>query len=82
VTECMIHCFLSYNSVTIKEVSLEFDVCVTVYHRYNNRKGQIDTTTINFINNFNQLNIFRTIISLGCLLFEDRYFLAMIYRHH
>jgi len=38
----------------------EFDVCVTVRHRYNNIK---QPTRCNFINNYSQLNMFRAIIS-------------------
>ena len=31
-------------------------------NRYNNINSQLDATIINFINNFNQLNMFRAII--------------------
>ena len=40
-----------------------FDVCVTVYHWYKNINSQLDTTIKNFIDNNNQLNMFRAIIS-------------------
>ena len=43
--------------------SFEFDVCVTVHHRYNDIKSQLDATVTNFIDNYNQLNMFRAIIS-------------------
>jgi len=40
-----------------------FDVCVTVHHRYNNINSQLDATITNLIDNYNQLNTFRAIIS-------------------
>ena len=40
-----------------------FDVCVTVRHWYNNINIQLDATITNFIDNYNQLNTFRAIIS-------------------
>jgi len=40
-----------------------FDVCVTVRHWYNNINSQQDATITNFIDNFNQLNMFRAIVS-------------------
>jgi len=42
---------------------ITFDVCVTVYHWYNYINSQLDATITNFVNNYNQLNMFRTIIS-------------------
>jgi len=39
------------------------DVCVTVYHRYNNINGQLDAKITNFIYNYNQLNMFRAKLS-------------------
>jgi len=47
-----------YNQETSK-----FDVCVTVHHWYNNINSQLDATLTNFIDNYNQLNMFRAIIS-------------------
>ena len=41
----------------------EFDVCVTVLHRYNNINSQLDATVTNFIDNYNQLNMFLAITS-------------------
>ena len=41
---------------------LFFDVCVTMHYWYNNINKQLDATIIT-INNFNQLNTFRAIIS-------------------
>jgi len=40
-----------------------YDVCVIVHHRYNNINSQLDATITNFIDSYNQLNMFRTIIS-------------------
>ena len=40
-----------------------FDVCVTVHHWYNNINSQLDTTITDFIDNYNQLSMFRAIIS-------------------
>ena len=42
---------------------MSFDVCVTVHHSYNNINSQLDATITNFIDNYNQLNMFRAIIS-------------------
>ena len=39
-----------------------FYICVTVNHWYNNINSQIDATITNFIDNYNQLNMFRAII--------------------
>jgi len=36
---------------------------VTVHHWYNNINSQLDATIINFIDNYNQLNMFRVIVS-------------------
>ena len=43
--------------------SKKCDVCVTVHHWYNNINNQLDATIRIFINNPNQLNMFRAIIS-------------------
>jgi len=40
-----------------------FDVCVTVHRLYNNINSQLDATITNFIDNYNQLNMFQAIIS-------------------
>jgi hypothetical protein len=40
-----------------------FDVCVTVHHWYNNINNQLDATITNFIDNYNQLNMFRATVS-------------------
>jgi len=63
---------LSWNEV-ISEVVLfsvsdytdicRFDVCVTVHQRYNNINSQLGATITNFIDNYNQLSLFRAIIS-------------------
>jgi len=42
--------------------NFEFDFCVTVHHWYNNINSQLDAIMINFIDNYNQLNMFRAII--------------------
>ena len=42
----------------------KFDVCVTVHHWYNNINSQLDATVRDFIDNYNQLSMFRAIISL------------------
>ena len=39
------------------------DVCVTVHRWYNNINSQLDATITNFIDNYNQFNMFRAIIS-------------------
>ena len=44
-------------------ISRRCDVCVTVHHWYNNINSQLDATITNFIDNYNQLNVFRAIIS-------------------
>jgi len=55
--------------VSVQSVILEqdvvyiFDVSVTVHHRCNNINSQIDAKITNFIDNYNQLNMFRAIIS-------------------
>jgi len=36
---------------------------IMYFQKYNNVNGQIDATITNVIDNFNQLNVFRTIIS-------------------
>ena len=36
-----------------------FDIYVTVHHWYNNINSQLDATITNFIDNYNQLNMFR-----------------------
>jgi len=36
---------------------------VTVHHKYNNINSQLDATVTKFIDNYNQLNMFRAIIS-------------------
>ena len=41
----------------------KFDVCVTVHHSYNNKNSQLEATVTNFIDNYNELNMFRAIIS-------------------
>jgi len=41
----------------------DFDVSVTVHHWYNNVNSQLDATITNFIDNYNQLNMFRATIS-------------------
>ena len=41
----------------------KFDVCVTVRHWYNNINNKLDATIMAFINNPNQLNMFRAMIS-------------------
>jgi len=38
---------------------------VTVHHWYNNINSQLDATITNFIDNYNQLNMFRAIILLA-----------------
>jgi hypothetical protein len=40
-----------------------FDICVTVRHWYSNINSQLDATIKNFIDNYDQLNMFRAIIS-------------------
>jgi hypothetical protein len=40
-----------------------FAVSATVHHWYNNINSQLDATITNLIDNYNQLNMFRTIIS-------------------
>ena len=40
------------------------DVCVTVRHCYNNINSQLDATITNFIDNYNQLSMFRAKVSL------------------
>jgi len=40
-----------------------FDVCVTVHHRYNHINSQLDATITIFIDNYDQINMFRVIIS-------------------
>ena len=40
-----------------------FDVCVSVHHWYNYIDSQLDATTTNFSDIYNQLNTFRAIIS-------------------
>ena len=37
--------------------------CCLVHHKYNNVNSQLDATITNFIDNYNQLNMFRSIIS-------------------
>ena len=44
-------------------VTFEFDVCVTVHYCYNNISSQADSTITNSIDNYNQLNMLRAIIS-------------------
>ena len=39
------------------------EVCVTVHHWYSYINSQLDTTITNFIDNYNQLNMFRAVIS-------------------
>jgi len=39
------------------------DICVTVLRRHNNINSQLDATITNFIDNYKQLNTFRSIIS-------------------
>jgi len=46
-----------------KDGDIKFNVCVTVHHWYNNVNNQLDATITNFIDNYNQLNMFRAIIS-------------------
>jgi len=46
-----------------QDVVYIFDVSVTVHHRCNNINSQIDAKITNFIDNYNQLNMFRAIIS-------------------
>jgi hypothetical protein len=41
----------------------KFDVCVTVHHWYNNMNSQLDAKITNFIDNYNQFNMFRAIMS-------------------
>jgi len=41
----------------------EFDVCVTVHRWYSNINSHLGATITNFIDNYNQLNMFRAIIS-------------------
>ena len=43
--------------------SVNFDVCVTLHHWHNNINSQLHATITNFIDNYNQLNMFRAIIS-------------------
>ena len=38
-------------------------VCVTVHHSCNNVNSQLDATITDFIDNFNQLDMFRAVIS-------------------
>jgi hypothetical protein len=40
-----------------------FEVCVTAHHWYSDINSQLDATKTSFIDNCNQLNMFRTIIS-------------------
>ena len=44
-------------------ITSQFDVCVTVHHWYNNTNDRLDETITNFVDNYNQLNMFRAIIS-------------------
>jgi len=41
----------------------DFDVCVTVHHWYNNINSQLDATIVTLLKIFNQLYMFRAIIS-------------------
>ena len=62
----MAFCFFEENGrleATCKKYNHQFDVCVTVHRWYNNINSQLDATITNFIDNFNQLNMFRAIIS-------------------
>ena len=43
--------------------AVKFYVCVTVHHWYNNINSQLDATITYFIDNHNQLDMFRAIIS-------------------
>ena len=51
---------LHYQTFPGSQQCQETDVCVTVHHWYNSINSQLEN---NFINNFNQLNMFRAIIS-------------------
>ena len=44
-------------------IKLIFYVCVTVHHWYNYINSQLDATITNFNDNYNQLNMYRAIIS-------------------
>jgi len=45
--------------VSFNKCKFSFDVCVTVQHWYNDINNQLDATITNFIDNYNQLNMFR-----------------------
>ena len=42
---------------------MKHDVCVTVHHRYSNINSKLDATMTNFIDNYNQRDMFPAIIS-------------------
>ena len=54
---------INHQQVTLLIWYWAFDVCVTVHHWYDNMNSQLDATITNFIDNYNQLNMFRAIIS-------------------
>jgi len=55
--------FQNEKEIKALEILFFFYVCVTVYRGYNNINYQIDAKITNFIDNYNQLNMFRAIIS-------------------
>jgi len=76
---CFLNGFYTYNSILNSKwkqfrgldetlpnacrISSWFDVCVTMHYWYNNINSQLDATITNFIDNYNQLNMFWAIIS-------------------
>jgi len=59
---------LNFNGFKIIFWWFIFDIYVTVHHWYNNINNQLDAKIINFIDNYNQINMFRVIISPISLL--------------
>ena len=55
--------FLIFSRIVSTRPAFISHVCVTVHHWYSNINSQLDATITNFINNCNQLNMFRLIIS-------------------
>ena len=47
----------------MQNMKIEFHVCVTVHHRYNNINSQVDATITKFIDDYNQLSMFQATIS-------------------
>jgi len=49
---------------TVFQMNTIFDIFVTVHHWYNNINSQLDATIKGFIDNYNQINMFRATILL------------------